>query len=66
MGDDNFEPAAPFTLKMLAGESLDALSIDDLEQRVVALEAEIARVRIAIEAKRKSRFVAEDFFKTKQ
>ena len=46
------------------GESLDLLSVSELEQRVEALESEIARTRAAIAAKKDSRSAADAFFKS--
>lgn len=45
------------------GESLDLLSVSELEHRVQALEAEIARVKAAIDAKRASKSAADAFFR---
>ena len=43
--------------------NLDTMSIEELETRIVALEAEIARARDMIKAKQKSRDAAAGFFK---
>jgi uncharacterized small protein (DUF1192 family) len=45
------------------GMLLDAMSIDELGDRIGLLEAEIARLRAAIEAKRKSKDAAASAFK---
>ena len=45
------------------GMLLDALSIDELGERIGVLEEEIQRLRDAIEAKSASRSVAESIFK---
>ena len=45
------------------GMLLDAMSIDELGDRIGLLEAEIARLRTAIEAKRKSKDAAASAFK---
>ncbi|HVX82756.1 MAG TPA: DUF1192 domain-containing protein [Devosiaceae bacterium] len=45
------------------GMMLDTMSIEELEERIALLEGEIARLRAAIEAKRKSRSAADSFFK---
>ncbi len=50
-------------LGMTVGESLDLLSVSELEQRVQALEAEIVRVKAAIDAKRASKSAADAFFR---
>jgi len=45
------------------GMVLDAMSVDELTDRIGLLEDEIARLRAAIEAKRKSKSAADAFFK---
>jgi uncharacterized small protein (DUF1192 family) len=45
------------------GMVLDALSVEELDERIALLEAEIARLRLAIDAKRKSKSEADSFFK---
>lgn len=45
------------------GMVLDALSVEELEDRIGLLEAEIARLRAAIAAKGSSRKAAEAAFK---
>ncbi|MCP8884640.1 DUF1192 domain-containing protein [Devosia sp. XJ19-1] len=45
------------------GMRLDTLSVVELEERIALLEAEIARLRVAIEAKDQSRRAAESAFK---
>lgn len=42
---------------------LDPMSVDELEAYIGEMEAEIARVRRAIEAKRGHRSAAESFFR---
>ncbi|MHA1158818.1 MAG: DUF1192 domain-containing protein [Alphaproteobacteria bacterium] len=46
------------------GENLDALSIEELEERIELLKSEIERLAVAIMAKRSSADVAASFFKT--
>lgn len=46
------------------GEDLATLSIDELEARIALLDAEIGRLRQAIEAKTASRHAASSFFKS--
>ena len=46
------------------GENLDALSIEELEERIELLKSEIERLAAAITAKRTSADVAASFFKT--
>ena len=45
------------------GEDLSKLSIDELEERIALLKAEIERIEEAITAKRDSLGVADSFFK---
>jgi uncharacterized small protein (DUF1192 family) len=45
------------------GMILDAMSVDELGDRIVLLEAEIARLRAAISSKQKSKSAADAFFK---
>jgi uncharacterized small protein (DUF1192 family) len=49
---------------MVIGESLDVISVAELEQRIQALEAEIIRVREEIARKQASRSAADAFFKS--
>ncbi|MCW0232379.1 MAG: DUF1192 domain-containing protein [Ferrovibrio sp.] len=41
----------------------DTMSIEDLEERIVALEAEIGTIRAVIKAKQAARGSADNFFK---
>ena len=45
------------------GMVLDAISEEELQSRIGLLEGEIARLKAAIEARRKTRSDAENFFK---
>ena len=45
------------------GMVLDAMSVEELTDRIGLLEAEIARLKAAIEAKKKSRDAAASVFK---
>jgi uncharacterized small protein (DUF1192 family) len=45
------------------GMPLDAMSVEELEGRVRMLEAEIARIHAAIEARGKTKRAAESVFK---
>ncbi|MEJ1157461.1 DUF1192 domain-containing protein [Prosthecomicrobium sp. N25] len=45
------------------GQDLSLLSVGDLEERIAILEAEVARLRAAVEARRKSRSAADSVFK---
>ncbi len=48
---------------IVIGENLDAISVAELEHRIVALEAEIARVRAEIAKKHAGKAAAAAFFK---
>ena len=48
---------------MVIGESLDAISVAELEQRIVLLESEIARMRAEIAKKQASKAAAQLFFR---
>ena len=45
------------------GMILDAMSVEELTDRIGMLEGEIARLRAAIESKQKSKSAADAFFK---
>lgn len=45
------------------GMPLDAMSLDELEQRIVLLEGEIARLREAISARKRTKDEADSLFK---
>jgi uncharacterized small protein (DUF1192 family) len=64
MDDDDFftsRPADPLTL--LARQDLGPLSLDELEVRIAALKAEIARVEAHREASAKHRSAADELFR---
>ncbi len=46
------------------GEDLSTISVDELQKRIQALEAEINRVKAEIGRKQSSRLAADSFFKT--
>ena len=46
------------------GEALDAISVEELEERIGLLRAEIVRLEGAIKAKQASMQAAESFFKS--
>ncbi len=48
---------------MVIGENLDAISIAELEHRIIALESEIARIRAEIAKKHQGKAAADLFFK---
>jgi uncharacterized small protein (DUF1192 family) len=52
-------------LGMVIGENLDAVSLAELEQRIIALDSEIARIRVEIEKKKRAQGAADAFFTKK-
>ena len=48
---------------MVIGENLDAISVAELEQRISALDSEIARIRAEIAKKQSSKAAAAAFFR---
>jgi uncharacterized small protein (DUF1192 family) len=50
-------------LALLGKQDLDPLSVDELHERIAALEEEIARVRAKIEAAVNHRASAEELFR---
>jgi uncharacterized small protein (DUF1192 family) len=64
-----FEEDGPFTpprkspLVHEMGQPIDALSVDELAERIEALKAEIARLETAITARRATKEAASAFFK---
>lgn len=59
--DDDVSPK-PAT-GVVIGESLETLSVAELEARIVELEREIARVKTELEAKRRHEDAASALFK---
>ena len=64
MDDDALNEAPDLTLGFLAKQDLYAMSVGDLEDRVAALKAEIARCESAMKDRGSSRNAAEALFKT--
>jgi uncharacterized small protein (DUF1192 family) len=63
MDDDLFSSRPEDPLVLLARQDLDPLSQDELDGRIAALEAEIARVRTHKGAVSRHRSAADDLFK---
>lgn len=63
MDDDPFSSRPDDPLVQLARQDLDPLSKDELDERIRALEAEIARVRTHMEAAERHRSAADALFK---
>jgi uncharacterized small protein (DUF1192 family) len=61
MDDDDDE--TPETLAHEVGDNIDTLSVEELNERIGQLEAEIARLKEAIAARSKTRSEAESLFK---
>ncbi len=55
-------PARGAVMALLVREDLDLFSVEDLEERIQALEGEIARARAAIESKRSRKDAADALF----
>ena len=49
---------------IVVGENLDLMSVADLEHRIMALEAEILRVKAAIAQKQASKSAADAYFRS--
>jgi uncharacterized small protein (DUF1192 family) len=49
---------------IVIGENLDAISVAELEQRIIDLDSEINRIRAEIVKKQAGKAAAEAFFKT--
>ncbi len=49
---------------IVVGSDLSDSSVEELEERITLLKAEIERVEAAIESKRRSRGEADSFFRT--
>jgi uncharacterized small protein (DUF1192 family) len=59
---DELEPRKP-KLDIVLGEDLSALSAHELEKRITALEAEIARAKNALLSRAATKNAADAFFK---
>lgn len=60
MEDDEVSPKPS---AHVVGMGLDTMSIDELQARIATLEAEISRLREAIETRQKTRSAADSLFK---
>jgi uncharacterized small protein (DUF1192 family) len=61
--DELFPNKPDDPLAQLSKQDLDPLSVDELEARIAALEAEIARVRAKMDASVQFRSTADDLFR---
>ena len=61
--DDLFPSKPEDPLKALGRQDLDPMSIEELEERVAALKAEIARVEAHMNQAQTHRSAAEELFK---
>lgn len=59
---DELEPRKP-KLDIVLGEDLSALSAHELDKRIAALEAEIARAKDALRSRATTKSAADAFFK---
>lgn len=60
----SFEDLPRMPAGITLGENLDILSLAELEQRIVLLEAEISRVKAMIASKQASKSAADAFFRS--
>ncbi len=60
----SFEDLPSKPAGIIVGETLDLLSVSELEHRLQALEAEMERVRAALQSKRASKSAADAFFRS--
>lgn len=60
----SFEDLPKKPAGIVLGETLDLLSVSELEHRVAALEQEIQRVKAAIQSKQASKSAADAFFRS--
>ena len=60
----SFEDLPKKPAGVMLGENLDLLSVAELEHRVGQLEAEILRVKAAIQSKQASKNAADMFFRS--
>ena len=60
----SFEDLPKKPAGVMLGETLDLLSVAELEHRVGQLESEILRVKAAIQAKQASKNAADAFFRS--
>ena len=58
--EDRKKPAS----ELVIGEDLATISVDELEERITLLEAEISRIKDEIVSKQATRASAENFFKS--
>jgi len=61
--DDLFPSKPEDPLKALGRQDLDPLSVDELEERIAALKAEIARVEAHMQQAQTHKSAAEELFK---
>lgn len=61
--DDIFAAKPPAPRPHSVGEPLDALSVDELAERIALLKAEIARLEAVLDSKSASRAAADAFFR---
>ncbi len=62
-GDDLLPNNTADPLQQLARQDLDPLSVDELQQRVVALEVEVARIKAKIATSINQRISADALFR---
>lgn len=60
---DADEPRAKTTKMITPGEDISPLSVDELEQRIALYQAEIIRLKMAIDSKTASKQAADSVFR---
>ena len=60
---DEDEATRPKQRDIVIGADLSKLSVEELDERIAALKAEIARIEADLAAKRSSRAAADSVFK---
>lgn len=61
---DDIVPKTAKGMQLAVGDNLETLSVAELEQQIVTLEAEIARVRDELDKKRRHEAAASALFKS--
>ncbi len=61
---DGDEPRAKKASEIVVGADLSAISVEELEERISMLKAEIARLIAEIDKKQSSKASAESFFRS--
>lgn len=63
MSEDDWMPPKKSNSQIVVGEELTGLSLEDLEDRLIKLQAEIDRVELIKQEKKQQAGLAENLFK---